>query len=530
MEMMMERPRTRYVVYENEDEVRTRKAAVAEMERKKRLQEAEAEAEKIKLQKAEEEKKKLQEAEAEKVKLQEAEAEKKKLQEAEAEKVKLQEAEAEKVKLQKAEEENKKLQEAEAEKVKLQEAEAEKVDLQEAKTKKVKLQEAEAEEIKLQEEVKALKKKLQEAMEERKKLQEAEEEEEKRLQAKTERERKRNWLLRIGGIIAVAMLSAVRNNRHQPSSSHSREQHEQPVKSSQKNQQRAKIEKCINKPVGKVSVGNKSIQKEQSIMQLGNQLMVVYAKLPKSPNSVMVTRADRGLGLALVKEFLKKPDIQIIIATANNVAAATALKEIIDPRLKIVELDQTSDESIKRSYEQVEKIVGDRGLNLLVNNEDAFRSYSLKPGKEISRKTLIEQFNCNTFGVVVLTQTYLPLLMRASALHPDETWGINRAAVCMVSSILGSISLNQSESMDLAGYIASKSALSQFTKTFANDWQREHILVTAFCGGWGMTAMEGELVWVKPEVKAERLVRSFYRLNQSHNGLFYNRNLKPIPY
>lgn len=32
------------------------------------------------------------------------------------------------------------------------------------------------------------------------------------------------------------------------------------------------------------------------------------------------------------------------------------------------------------------------------------------------------------------------------------------------------------------------------------------------------------------EVKAERLVRSFYRLNQSHNGLFHDRNLKPIPY
>ena len=41
-----------------------------------------------------------------------------------------------------------------------------------------------------------------------------------------------------------------------------------------------------------------------------------------SPYSVLVTGANRGIGLALVKEFLKRKDIQVVIATARDPAKA----------------------------------------------------------------------------------------------------------------------------------------------------------------------------------------------------------------
>lgn len=37
-----------------------------------------------------------------------------------------------------------------------------------------------------------------------------------------------------------------------------------------------------------------------------------------APYSVLVTGANRGIGLALVKEFLKNKDIGIVIATTRN--------------------------------------------------------------------------------------------------------------------------------------------------------------------------------------------------------------------
>ncbi|RCN32582.1 hypothetical protein ANCCAN_21607 [Ancylostoma caninum] len=87
-----------------------------------------------------------------------------------------------------------------------------------------------------------------------------------------------------------------------------------------------------------------------------------------TPYSVLVTGANRGIGFGLVKEFLKNKDIRHVIATARDPSAAKELSAINDNRLKIPKLELTNDESIKDLYNQVEEIVGDRGLTILLNN------------------------------------------------------------------------------------------------------------------------------------------------------------------
>ena len=72
-----------------------------------------------------------------------------------------------------------------------------------------------------------------------------------------------------------------------------------------------------------------------------------------APYSVLVTGANRGIGLALVREFLKDENIQIIIAGARNPEAAEDLKSIKDDRLRIIKLDISSDESIDGAVEEV---------------------------------------------------------------------------------------------------------------------------------------------------------------------------------
>ncbi|EYC27153.1 hypothetical protein Y032_0009g550 [Ancylostoma ceylanicum] len=73
-----------------------------------------------------------------------------------------------------------------------------------------------------------------------------------------------------------------------------------------------------------------------------------------APYSVLITGANRGIGLGLVKEFLKNKDIQHVIATARDTSAAKELNEISDKRLVILQLDVTCDESIKNLYTQVQ--------------------------------------------------------------------------------------------------------------------------------------------------------------------------------
>ncbi|KHJ94989.1 hypothetical protein OESDEN_05072 [Oesophagostomum dentatum] len=72
-----------------------------------------------------------------------------------------------------------------------------------------------------------------------------------------------------------------------------------------------------------------------------------------APYSVLITGANRGMGLGLVKYFLKDKDIQHVIATAREPSSAKELNEITDMRLTVLKLDVTSDESIDELYSQV---------------------------------------------------------------------------------------------------------------------------------------------------------------------------------
>ncbi|PIO52897.1 hypothetical protein TELCIR_25789, partial [Teladorsagia circumcincta] len=66
----------------------------------------------------------------------------------------------------------------------------------------------------------------------------------------------------------------------------------------------------------------------------------------------MVTGANRGIGLGLVKEFLKNKEIRHVIATARDPNNAKELKEISDSRLSTIKLDVTCDESIRSAYKE----------------------------------------------------------------------------------------------------------------------------------------------------------------------------------
>ncbi|VDL66154.1 unnamed protein product, partial [Nippostrongylus brasiliensis] len=62
-----------------------------------------------------------------------------------------------------------------------------------------------------------------------------------------------------------------------------------------------------------------------------------------APYSILITGANRGIGLALVKEFLKNSGITHLIATARDPSGAKELNDIKDNRLKILKLDVTND-------------------------------------------------------------------------------------------------------------------------------------------------------------------------------------------
>ncbi|PAV82036.1 hypothetical protein WR25_11501 [Diploscapter pachys] len=258
-----------------------------------------------------------------------------------------------------------------------------------------------------------------------------------------------------------------------------------------------------------------------------------------APYSVLVTGANRGIGLALVKEFLKNKDIGIVIATTRNPEKAKDLYGINDDRLRIVRLDLNDDDSIAEAVSELQAILGDKGLNVLVNNAAVLISSETK--QKITRETLISQFQPNVFGTVILSQALLPLLEKASSLHQNEDLSINRAAILNISSGAGSIGQSTfdcpyggSRLFRLFSYRASKASLNMITRTMGIDLVNESILVCCFCPGPVDTEMhpdkEHKDSLLKPEESASVLVNSFFKLNSSHNGNFYDRNLESIPF
>ncbi|PAV87218.1 hypothetical protein WR25_18879 isoform B [Diploscapter pachys] len=184
-----------------------------------------------------------------------------------------------------------------------------------------------------------------------------------------------------------------------------------------------------------------------------------------APHSILITGANRGIGLALTKEFLKNKDIGVLIAGARDPVHADELNKITDKRLKVIELDINCDQSIDNAVKVIEAIVGDNGLNCLVNN--AAVSVPCETKERTPREKIIEQFQPNVFGTLILSQALLPLLQRAASRVQGDEFSISRAAILNISSTGGSVTMNTAESpfggsskFKILGYKATKVIMS----------------------------------------------------------------------
>jgi NAD(P)-dependent dehydrogenase (short-subunit alcohol dehydrogenase family) len=83
-----------------------------------------------------------------------------------------------------------------------------------------------------------------------------------------------------------------------------------------------------------------------------------------------IHRSSRGIGLEIVTQLLSVPS-NTIFATCRNPDTASALqllKQKSDARLHIVKLDVDDEKSIKDAAGIVEKMLGERGVDYLLNN------------------------------------------------------------------------------------------------------------------------------------------------------------------
>lgn len=137
-----------------------------------------------------------------------------------------------------------------------------------------------------------------------------------------------------------------------------------------------------------------------------------------SNNVVLITGANTGIGLEVVKALCKSSQAYSIVMGARSVtkgedAAAAVRKEIpaTSSSLSVVQVDLESDDSIKKAVADVQSKF-DR-LDVLVNNGGAGFDGPLRDGEMTVREAWNKSWDVNVSGTQVLTTEAVPLLLKS---------------------------------------------------------------------------------------------------------------------
>jgi NAD(P)-dependent dehydrogenase (short-subunit alcohol dehydrogenase family) len=192
--------------------------------------------------------------------------------------------------------------------------------------------------------------------------------------------------------------------------------------------------------------------------------------------NVLITGASGGIGSAAA-ERLAARDWRVF-ATARSRANAEELAKRVEGAVPL-EVDLTDDASIVRCAGEVDSLLGDQGLDGLVNNAGIIVQ---GPLELVKPEALRRQFEVNVIGQVAITQALLPQLRRARG----RVVNIGAASGRVTVPMLGPIS-------------ASKSALESVTDALRMELRHQGVGVSIIEPG----AMETE-IFAKAADQVER--------------------------
>jgi len=232
--------------------------------------------------------------------------------------------------------------------------------------------------------------------------------------------------------------------------------------------------------------------------------------------TILITGANRGIGLALTTELLKGG--HSVLATARDMSKAgelTKLHEKHPEGLHILDMDVTSPESIKRAASHVTGISA--RLDALVNNAAVFPEEGDESIFDMKAEHFREAFETNVIGVIEVTRAFVPLLEKGS-----------NPRIVNISSGAGSVTAK--DDYGYYAYAASKAALNMVTRGLAAEFRPRGICVVAMTPGWVKTEMGGENAPLTPEQSARAIARTITSLTMEKTSLFLERTGDEVKY
>ncbi|RCU48849.1 SDR family oxidoreductase [Corallincola luteus] len=230
-------------------------------------------------------------------------------------------------------------------------------------------------------------------------------------------------------------------------------------------------------------------------------------------STIMITGANRGIGLAFVEKYLQQGD-QVIACCRHPGEAHQlhSLKRIHKDQLQMHTLDVDAPESI----EQLANKLSTARIDILINNAGVYGP----------KGSVLGEISQNDWQKVFTTNAIAPLLV-CQAFQQQVAQSQQKIMVC-ISSKMGSMADNSSGGSYI--YRSSKAALNAVVKSLALDLYNHEIKIVALHPGWVQTEMGGANALISTTKSVDSMVRVIENIDENQIGRMLNYDGTVIPW
>ncbi len=237
--------------------------------------------------------------------------------------------------------------------------------------------------------------------------------------------------------------------------------------------------------------------------------------------TILITGANRGLGLAMVEAYAERGGVSII-ACCRTPDRAEALQALLEAKgnIRVEALDVSDIGSIERLGESLRGVA----IDILINNAGI---YGKNPpattgfqdqvfGNSDFEADWIAPFKVNVIGPMKIVET----LVENVAASKDKK-------VVIITSVIGSVTTAPGQ---MFGYAASKAAANMTAKNLSVALRSRNIIVNSVHPGYAKTDMGGEGAHVEVKDAIAGVIKQIDGMSLAKTGCFLSYDGGELPW